>query len=172
MIKTRLTEQFTNAKLEGANILSPRNGYYFIKEVNYRDFQNKGKHPIAVVLWQPEPNQAFVTDVTFEIALSSLNLGGPFDYLNTVNKTIVISNVSLNTTGQETSKHITCNYEILSERPMFTTLQSLVLFALEGNIDTMFEHVDEFVFDPGADPDIIDFDPDSDIVYGDPTDEN
>lgn len=124
VLMSRLTEKFQNARIEGSSFRAPRNGYYFIRNVDYKDIKGKGKHPIAAVLWKNNVDEAFIVDVNFHIALSSLNIGTPLDYMNMVYKTFRIYDVALAETG------VTCKYEIISQKPKFTTLQALVLGSL------------------------------------------
>lgn len=133
ILKHRLTEQFTNAKLAGAGTLSLRNGYYFIKDVNHRDIREKGKFPIATVLWKASKEGAFIKDVTFEINLSSLGLDNALAYVNMVNKTILVHDVKLIGDNFETT------YDITSERPDFTTVLDMILSSFMGSASTITE---------------------------------
>lgn len=151
-LKTRLVNQFENANVKGADPLAPRNGYYFIKDVDYADIRERGKFPIAKVLWKSAKDQPFVKDVTFDVALSSLNLGEPLDYMNMVNKTIHIHDVQVvKLTDNSTRSWISCKYEVITETPSFTTLQTLVIASFADKSSTLVEAYSRFEKSLGID---------------------
>lgn len=151
-LNARFNDEFINANVKGADPLAPRNGYYFIKEVDYKDIRDKGSFPIATVLWKTDKDQSFVKDVTFDISLSSLNIGEPLDYMNMVNKTIFIFDVQVVRINDYSDKtRISCKYEVVSESPVFTTLQSLVFTSFVGDSSTLNEAYNKFEKNLGID---------------------
>jgi hypothetical protein len=140
LLQTRLTEQFKSAKIEGAGPLSPRNGYYFIKDVNHEKIREKGTFPIGTVLWKLKEKDQFLKDVSFEISLSSLRIGDAFDYVNLSNKILFIDNVQLVLTSNLANPiRVECEYQVINKKPHFTTCQSMILSSYMVNATSFAE---------------------------------
>jgi len=152
LLKAELISKFENAKIEGASSLSPRNGYYFIMGVDYKNIPRKGLTPLATVLWKPTFNEHFIKDVTFTIALSSLQLPQPLDYVNCTNTIIQIDNAKLTTAASlPLAKRFECTYTTITEKPTFTTFQEQVLLSFWGNAVTVIDAYNNFEKQLGID---------------------
>lgn len=174
LLQNRLIEQFNKAKLEGAGPLSPRDGYYFIKDVNYRDIPDKGKHPIAITFWKPNREDSFLKDVYFEISLSALRLENPYDYINLNKKMILIDEATIVLTNSLANPlRIECKFQVLNRKPNFITAQSLVLSSFMGTATILSEAYSNYESNLGINlADAIESEASLDDGYDDQTDDD
>jgi len=71
-IQQRVNEQFIDAQLPKTGNKSPRTGYYFIKSLAYQPVGPTGQSLVAEANWKNSLQDAFVEDLTVQLAISNL----------------------------------------------------------------------------------------------------
>lgn len=144
-IQDSFIEQFNAAKPEGASKLAPRNGYFFISEIFYREVGLSGEVPFAKVNWSSSLETPFYEDVVFEIALQSLhNHSGErlaSEHFELLNKVIFISDVTVRTAtiDGKPKQCLFCTYTVTRIIPVFTSAQQDFLRVLSTKGNTLYE---------------------------------
>lgn len=153
VLTTKVTERFVNAQVEGTGKLAPRNGYYYIRNVQYENVGLHGQVPIAEVNWKESSEEKFIEEALFRIALSSLASANPnqTQHLTTVdalvNQVIKVSHASIVSKmfkGVE-RKTLQCVWYLIDEKPVFMNTAVAAIQSFFGNAQSGREAFDRLV---------------------------
>ncbi|HWZ35265.1 MAG TPA: hypothetical protein VNW51_03860 [Mucilaginibacter sp.] len=147
-LKNQIQQKFDSALPAGAGKLSPRNGYYFIRSISFRDIKKFNDVPVAQVNWKAAEHDSFAEDVIFEIALSSLYSSNPAATLgmqleDLIGKTIQVYNT--NVIVKDGKPEVNCTLQFINEEPTFYKAENLAIISFFGNAKTLAEACQNYI---------------------------
>jgi hypothetical protein len=149
--QSKLNENFNLQKPLNTGKLAPRNGYYYVRSIEYQEKGIHGKVAIANVNWKAIPGDKFLEEAVFQIVVERLypDLSSDEKYKNIhqlVGKSFYIYQTGLMHTIENGLQKalVSVKWEYLYEPPTFINEKTLSLNLFFNGANTLLGAWDRF----------------------------
>jgi len=150
--KHNVIVEFENARVPGTGKLALRQGFYFVRNLQFKPMGLNGEVLIANGNWKSRRDDHFLEEAVFEVALRSLAFVQNVEDLDT------LANEHIGTTfrvyeakliivkkADKPQQLLACQSEFIADSPRFITRENAVLIAIVGNAKTIPEAIQNFI---------------------------